>query len=132
MGVGFSEALIEDYLASRLGVIKPHVLIALRRRAVRLGLWWRVKPLRRALVDSVIMYIRRGGVVKSPSLLAQLRQAAIEVLVQILAGKLTLVAYLIGVKLVGKVKGLVANGVRDLVALGIMWLNTPNWYRPDI
>jgi len=46
----------------------------LRTGAIRLGVWWRVSPLRRRLMDSVILFIRRGGVVESPGLLAAIRQ----------------------------------------------------------
>ena len=131
-GIGeVATTLVGEYLASRLGVINPHTLPALRTRAIRRGVWWRVSPLRRGLVDSVILFIRRGGVVKSPSLLAAIRQAALEVLTIILSRRLTLVAYLIGLRLLGRVRQLV-DGVRAVVALGIMWMNTPNWYRPDI
>jgi len=48
-----------------------------------------------------------------------------------LSRRLTLVAYLIGLRLLGRVRQLV-GGIRAVVALGIMWMNTPNWYRPDI
>ena len=94
-------------------------------------MWWRVSPLRRGLMDSVILFIRRGGVVESPGLLAAIRQAALEVLTLMLSRRLTLVAYLIGLRLLGRVRQLV-GGIRAVVALGIMWINTPNWYRPDI
>ena len=131
-GIGeVATKLVGEYLASRLEVINPRTLPALRTRAIRLGVWWRVSPLRRGLVDSVILFIRRGGVVKSPSLLAAIRQAALEVLTLILSRRLTLVAYLIGLRLLGRARQLV-SGVRAVVALGIMWMNTPNWYRPDI
>ncbi|MFP3074779.1 MAG: hypothetical protein RXR04_06785 [Caldivirga sp.] len=113
------------------GVINPHILPVLRTGASRLGVWWRVSPLRRGLMDSVILFIRRGGVVESPGLLAAIRQAALEVLTLMLSRRLTLVAYLIGLRLLGRVRQLV-GGIRAVVALGIMWINTPNWYRPDI
>ena len=121
-------------MASRLGVVYPTSLIGIRRRAVRLGLWWRVEPFKRALVDSVIMYVKRGGVVKSPSLLALIRQVAVEVLALIMARSLRLIAYIIGMRLVGRFNWLkaMANNPRSIMAIGLMWINTPNWYRAEI
>ena len=128
---GFGVALIEDYLMNRLGAVNPRLLIALRHRVVGSGVWWRIKPLSRALIDSVILYIRRGGVIKSSSLLTQLRQAVIEALAQALSRKLTLVAYLIGLRMM-RARGITVESVESIVSLGIMWINTPNWYKPDI
>ncbi|KUO92023.1 MAG: hypothetical protein AT710_04880 [Thermocladium sp. ECH_B] len=128
---GFGVALIEDYLMNRLGAVNPRLLIVLRHRVVRSGVWWRIKPLSRALIDSVILYIRRGGVIKSSSLLTQLRQAVIEALAQALSRKLTLAAYLIGLRMM-RARGITVESVESIISLGIMWMNTPNWYKPGI
>ena len=123
--------MVEDYLIGRLGDVNPLTLVVLRRRAVRSGAWWRVKPLSRALIESVMLFIKRGGVIKSSSLLTQLRLAVIEVLAQLLSGKLTLVAYLAGLRIM-QAKGFTLDSVRSIVSLGIMWLRTPRLYRVDI
>ncbi len=124
-------ALVEDYLIGRLGDVNPLTLVVLRRRAVRSGAWWRVKPLSRALIESVMLFIKRGGVIRSSSLLTQLRLAVIEVLAQLLSGKLTLVAYLVGLRIM-RIKGIVLDSVKSIISLGIMWLKTPRLYRVDI
>ncbi|MGC8597915.1 MAG: hypothetical protein ACP5NY_08420 [Thermocladium sp.] len=124
-------ALVEDYLISRLGDVNPLTLVVLRRRAVRSGAWWRVKPLSRALIESVMLFIKRGGVIRSSSLLTQLRLAVIEALTQLLSGKLTLVAYLVGLRIM-RAKGIVLDSVKSIISLGIMWLKTPRLYRVDI
>ena len=55
-------------------------LTALKSRALRRGAWTRVSPAARALIDAAILYLRRGGRVKSPTLVEALRRAAEEVL----------------------------------------------------
>lgn len=135
MIIGLDElAVVKDYLARRLGDINPHSLIGIRRRAVRLGVWWRVDAVKRALVDAVIFYVKGGGVVRSPSLRAALRQIAVEVLALMLARRLKLVAYLIGQRLIQRLGWVreVVRGPKDIVSIGLMWMNTPNWYRPDV
>ena len=124
-------ALVEDYLIGRLGDVNPLTLVVLRRRAVRSGAWWRVKPLSRALIESVMLFIKRGGVIRSSSLLTQLRLAVIEAIAQVLSGKLTLVAYLVGLRIM-RAKGIVLDSVKSIISLGIMWLKTPRLYRVDI
>lgn len=124
-------ALVEDYLISRLGGVNLLTLVALRRRAARSGAWWRVKPLSRALIESVMLFIKRGGVIRSSSLLTQLRLAVIEALAQLLSEKLTLVAYLVGLRIM-LAKGFALDSVKSIISLGIMWLRTPRLYRVDV
>jgi cytochrome P450 len=47
---------------------------------LRKGAWFRVGPAARALIDAALLYLRRGGRIKSPALLEALRRAAEEVL----------------------------------------------------
>jgi hypothetical protein len=55
-------------------------LLALKSRALRRGVWFRVGPAARALIDAAILYLKRGGRIKSPALAEALRKAAEEVL----------------------------------------------------
>ena len=47
---------------------------------MRRGVWFRVSPAARALIDAALLYLRRGGRIKSQALLETLRKAAEEVL----------------------------------------------------
>ena len=98
---------------------------ALKSRALRKGAWFRVSPAARALIDAAILYLRRGGRLKSPTLLEALRRAAEEVLrlaapIRVLA-KATgyAIARRLGVEIVEE----------RAIALGIQWLNTPRRWR---
>ena len=100
-------------------------LSALKSRALRRGAWFRVSPAARALIDAALLYLRRGGHVKSPALLEALRKAAEEVLrlttpVRILAKA---VGYAVARRL-----GIEIDEERA-IALGLQWLNTPMWWR---
>jgi len=55
-------------------------LSALKSRALRKGVWCKINPAARALIDAAIFYLKRGGRIKSPALLEALRKAAEEVL----------------------------------------------------
>jgi len=58
-------------------------LVSLRgfkSRALRRGVWFRARPAARALIDAAILYLRRGGRIKSQVLADALRRAAEEVL----------------------------------------------------
>ena len=95
-------------------------LSALKSRALRKGAWFRVSPAARALIDAAILYLRRGGRIKSQALLEALRKAAEEVLrattpVRILAKA---VGYALARRL-----GIEAEEEKA-IALGIQWLNT--------
>jgi hypothetical protein len=103
-------------------------LSALKSRALRRGVWFRVGPAARALIDAAILYLRRGGRIKSPALAEALRKAAEEVL------RLTM-----PIRILAKAAGYAVAkrlGVEideeKAVALGIQWLNTPKRWRKDV
>jgi hypothetical protein len=103
-------------------------LNSLQSRALRRGVWARVSPAARALVDAAILYLRRGGRIKSPALVDALRKVEEGIL------KLT-----IHLKHLAKAVGLAiarARGVEideeKAVALGIQWLNTPRRWKAAV
>jgi len=103
-------------------------LSALKSRALRRGAWFRVSPAARALIDAAILYLRRGGRIKSPALVEALRKAAEEILrlttpVRVLAKA---VGYAVARRL-----GVEIDEERA-IALGIQWLNTPKRWRRDV
>ncbi len=103
-------------------------LSALKSRALRRGVWFRVSSAARALIDAAILYLRRGGRIKSPALIDALRRAAEEVLhlttpVRVLAKA---VGYAVARRL-----GVEVDEERA-VALGIQWLNTPKKWRKEV
>jgi hypothetical protein len=100
-------------------------LSALKSRALRRGAWFRVSPAARALIDAAILYLKRGGRIKSPALLETLRKAAEEVLT--LAAPVRVLAEAIG-RLIAKRLGVDVDEERA-VALGIQWLNTPKKWK---
>jgi hypothetical protein len=55
-------------------------LRGLKSRALRRGVWLRARPAARALIDAAILYLRRGGRIRSPALVEALKRAAEEVL----------------------------------------------------
>jgi len=103
-------------------------LSALKSRALRKGAWFRVGPAARALIDAALLYLRRGGHIKSPALAEALRKAAEEILrlttpVRVLAKA---VGYAVARRL-----GVEIDEERA-IALGIQWLNTPKRWRRDV
>ena len=96
-------------------------LSALKSRALRRGVWFRVGPAARALIDAAILYLRRGGRIKSPALLVTLRKAAEEVLR--LAAPLRVLAKAVGYAVARQLG--VEVDEEKAIALGIQWLNTP-------
>ncbi len=56
-------------------------LTALKSRALRKGVWLRLDPAARALVDASILYLKRGGRIRSQALAQALRAIAERVLV---------------------------------------------------
>jgi hypothetical protein len=100
-------------------------LSALKSRALRKGAWFRVGPAARALIDAAILYLRRGGRVKSPALLEALRKAAEEVLR--LAAPIRLLAKAVGYAVARKLG--VEIDEEKAIALGIQWLNTPRRWK---
>ncbi|MGC9171198.1 MAG: hypothetical protein ACP5HD_10760, partial [Thermoproteus sp.] len=87
-----------------------------------------VSPAARALVDAAILYLRRGGRIKSPALVEALRKAAEEILR--LAAPLRLLAKAVGLA-IARARGVEVDEERA-VALGIQWLNTPRWWRRPV
>jgi len=105
-----------------------HRLLAVRSLALRRGVWFRVKPAARALIEAVILHLRRGGRVRAPALLEAVRRAVEEVMS--LAAPLRVKAKAIGYAIALKL-GLAVDEERA-IALGIQWINTPKRYRGEV
>jgi hypothetical protein len=103
-------------------------LSALKSRALRRGVWFRAHPAARALIDAAILYLKRGGRIKSPALLEALRRAAEEILR--LAAPIRILAKAVGYA-VARQLGINLDEERA-TALGIQWLNTPRRWRKDL
>jgi hypothetical protein len=103
-------------------------LSALKSRALRKGVWYKINPAARALIDAAILYLRRGGRIKSPALAEALRKAAEEVLR--LTTPIRVLAKAVGYA-VARQLGVEVDEERA-VALGIQWLNTPKRWRKDV
>ena len=103
-------------------------LSALKSRALRKGAWYRVSPAARALIDAAILYLKRGGRIKSPALVEALRRAAAEVLR--LATPIRVLAKAVGYAVARQLG--VEVDEEKAVALGIQWLNTPRRWRKDL
>jgi hypothetical protein len=103
-------------------------LSALKSRALRKGAWFRVGPAARALIDAAILYLRRGGRIKSPALLEALRKAAEEVLR--LTTPIRILAKAVGYAVARRLG--IEVDEEKAVALGIQWLNTPKRWRRDV
>ena len=102
-------------------------LSALKSRALRRGVWFRVGPAARALIDAALLYLRRGGRIKSPALLKALTKAAEEVLH--LTTPMRVLAKAVGYA-VARQLGAEIDEERAM-ALGLQWLNTPKKWRKD-
>jgi hypothetical protein len=100
-------------------------LSALKSRALRRGVWFRVGPAARALIDAAILYLRRGGRIKSPALADALRRAAEEVLR--LAAPIRVLAKAVGYAVARQLGVEIVE--EKAIALGIQWLNTPRRWR---
>jgi mannose/cellobiose epimerase-like protein (N-acyl-D-glucosamine 2-epimerase family) len=103
-------------------------LSALKSRALRKGIWYKINPAARALIDAAILYLRRGGHVKSPALLEALRKAAEEVLR--LTTPMRVLARVVGYAVARKLG--IEVDEEKAVALGLQWLNTPKRWRKDV
>jgi hypothetical protein len=103
-------------------------LSALKSRALRKGAWFRVSPAARALIDAAILYLRRGGHIKSPALVEALRRAAEEVLR--LTTSIRILAKAVGYAIARQLG--VEIDEEKAVALGLQWLNTPKRWRKDV
>jgi hypothetical protein len=103
-------------------------LSALKSRALRRGVWFRVGPAARALIDAAILYLKRGGRLKSPALAEALRRAAEEVLR--LTTPIRILAKAVGYALARQLG--VDVDEEKAVALGLQWLNTPRRWRKEV
>ncbi len=103
-------------------------LSALKSRALRRGVWFTVHPAARALIDAAILYLRRGGRIKSPALIDALRRAAEEVLR--LTTPIRILAKAVGYAVARRL-GVEVDEERA-VALGLQWLNTPKKWRKEV
>jgi len=111
-----------------VGFVPSFVLLsALKSRALRKGAWFRVGPAARALIDAAILYLRRGGRIKSPALIDALRRAAEEVLR--LTTPIRVLAKAVGYA-VARQLGIEIDEEKA-IALGLQWLNTPKKWRKD-
>ena len=100
-------------------------LTALKSRALRKGVWFRLDPAARALIDATILYLRAGGRIRSPALVQALKAVAEKILA--LTTPLKILARAIGL-VVARARGIEIDEERA-VALGLQWINTPRWYR---
>ena len=100
-------------------------LSVLKSRALRKGAWFRVSPAARALIDAALLYLRRGGRIKSPALLEALRRAAEEVLR--LTTPIRMLAKAVGYAIARRLG--IEVDEEKAVALGLQWLNTPKGWR---
>jgi hypothetical protein len=103
-------------------------LSALKNRALRKGAWFRARPAARALIDAALLYLKKGGRIKSPALLEALRKAAEEVLR--LAAPIRVLAKAVGYAVARRLG--VEVDEEKAVALGLQWLNTPKKWRKDV
>jgi hypothetical protein len=102
-------------------------LSALKSRALRKGVWYKINPAARALIDAAILYLRRGGRIKSQALLETLRRAAEEVLA--LTTPMRVLAKAVGYAVARRL-GMEIDEEKA-IALGLQWLNTPKRWRKD-
>ena len=91
-------------------------------------MWYKINPAARALIDAVILFLRRGGRIKSPALAEALRKAAEEVLR--LATPIRVLAKAVGYAMARRLG--VEIDEEKAVALGLQWLNTPKRWRKDV
>ena len=103
-------------------------LSALKSRALRKGVWFRLDPAARALVNATLLYLKRGGRVKSPALIQALRAVAEKILT--LTSPLRVLAKAVGYA-IAKAKG-IAVDEEKAIALGLQWINTPKKYKGKI
>jgi hypothetical protein len=96
-------------------------LSALKSRALRKGIWYKINPAAKALIDAAILYLKRGGRIKSPALFEALRKAAEEVLR--LTTPIRLLAKTVGYAIARQLG--VEIDEEKAIALGLQWLNTP-------
>ena len=103
-------------------------LSALKSRALRRGVWFRVGPAAKALIDAALLYLRAGGRIKSQTLVEALRKAAEEVLR--LTTPIRVLAKAVGYAVARQLG--VEVDEEKAIALGLQWLNTPRRWRKDL
>jgi len=103
-------------------------LSALKSRALRKGVWYKISPAARALIDAAILYLKKGGRIRSPALVETLRRAAEEVLR--LTTPIRVLAKAVGYALARQL-GVEVDEERAM-ALGLQWLNTPRGWKRTV
>ena len=123
--------MIRDFLSRSVGVVSLPLLISVRRRAVRVGVWWSLDPLRRGLLEAAIAYLRGGFRFRSPKAMAMVRDALIEALTLLLMRSVRFLAFILGLRLAEKLGRALNRVFRvwEIIAMGIQWLNTPLMHR---
>jgi hypothetical protein len=123
--------LVRDFLSRSVGVVSLPLLISVRRRAVRVGVWWSLDPLRRGLLEAAIAYLRGGFRFRSPKAMAMVRDALIEALTLLLMRSVRFLAFILGLRLAEKLGRALNRVFRvwEIIAMGIQWLNTPLMHR---
>jgi len=114
----FNRIALPEYITGEL--ISRYV-----RRAIRLGIWRRLKPESRAL----LLVARRFTVLRSPTVTSVVRGVLLEIEVQTLRGRALLYGVLVALRdpllrLAG-----VLGDVAKLLVLGISYLNNPPMFR---
>ena len=123
--------MIRNFLSRSVGVVSLSLLTSVRRRAVRVGVWWSLDPLRRGLLEAAIAYLRGGFRFRSPKAMTMVRDALIEALTLLLMRSVRFLAFILGLRLAEKL-GRALNRVFkvwEIIAIGIQWLNTPLMHR---
>ncbi len=123
--------MIRDFLSRSVGVVSLPLLTSVRRRAVRVGVWWSLDPLRRGLLEAAIAYLRGGFRFRSPRAMAMVRDALIEALTLLLMRSVRFLAFILGLRLAEKLGRALNRVFRvwEIIAMGIQWLNTPLMHR---
>jgi len=123
--------LVRDFLSRSVGVVSLPLLTSVRRRAVRVGVWWSLDPLRRGLLEAAIAYLRGGFRFRSPKAMAMVRDALIEALTLLLMRSVRFLAFILGLRLAEKLGRALNRVFRvwEIIAMGIQWLNTPPTHR---
>jgi len=114
----FNRIALPEYITGEL--ISRYV-----RRAIRLGIWRRLKPESRAL----LLVARRFTVLRSPTVTSVVRRLLLEIEVRTLRGRALLYGVLVALRdpflrLAG-----VLRDVAKLLVLGISYLNNPPVFR---
>ena len=100
-------------------------LKAFKSRALRRGVWFRLDRAARALLDVTILYLKKGGRIRSPVLAQALKATAEKILA--LTTPLRVLAKAISTA-IARAKGIEA-GEERAVAPGLQWVNMPDKYK---